>query len=185
MAQDVFKRDVSSLSQAANIVDTLTRFSKTLGAYIPVASVTEANAVASKAPAGTVWPLHFWNTATNRPMVKLSSTSSVIDEAATVPDNSVYIDGAWYALSGTQQMPSASWNHQGNSWYATTLNIPWPYTPPPGYGFSYQADATTGYTLIMSVNRGTRGGYTVCRMLNYANENPHVSTVVWQLVKVA
>ncbi|EEH64396.1 hypothetical protein HMPREF0044_0133 [Gleimia coleocanis DSM 15436] len=73
------------------------------------------------------------------------------DSAAKIADNQLVINGQGYVLTGTlSSLPSFSLtNFQGT--YAGSMNVNHPYTPPPGYGFMYETEATTGYTAVINV----------------------------------
>lgn len=189
---DKFKRTVplvdgpDNSDAPANLQTAFENYSKSDGGFIRVASKAEADQIAATVPAGTKWPLFFWDSSVGRPMVKNDSSSPTLDAIGDgVPENSIYVSGQWYEQSGRQTVPSFDWTQSSDNWWATSISIKWPFTPPPGYSFVYQVDQTNGHTFIQSVNHGFTTGATLCRLLNYAHEAPAVKTVIWQLVKVS
>lgn len=189
---DKFKRTVplvdgpENSDAPANIQVAFENYSKSDGGFIRVSSKAEADQIGATAPDGTKWPLFFWDSSVGRPLVKNDASSPTLDAIGTgVPENSIYVSGQWYEQSGTQSVPSFEWSNISDNWWATTISISWPFTPPPGYGFNYTVDNTNGHTIIQAVNRTLTSGSTTCRLLNYAHQAPSVKTVIWQLVKIS
>lgn len=104
------------------------------------------------------------------------------DPATPPPDNSIWVNGAWYVASGIQTIPAYSWVSSGNGWYATTIKMPLPYTPPAGYGFTYSMLSGNGFTLVATANPTSTEG-TDIRLLNYNHATPGLNSVQWHLAK--
>lgn len=102
---------------------------------------------------------------------------------ASAPDNSLWINGAWWRASGIQSMPSYTWAVSNtNGWYATSITFPLPYTPPVGYGFSYSILTTSSFTILSNAGKSTATG-TLCRLMNFLAEKPSGLSAQWHLVK--
>ena len=102
------------------------------------------------------------------------------------PDNSIWVSGTWYRASGIQTIPAYSWVNSGNGWYATTIAMPLPYTPPVGYGFTYSMLDGNGFTLATTANPSnttTNPGVTHIRLLNFNHSAPNLKSVQWHLAK--
>lgn len=104
------------------------------------------------------------------------------DPEPAPPDNSLWINGHWYPASGTQTLPAYTWSSTGNGWYATTIHMTLPYTPPAGYGFTYSMLSGNGFTLVATANPTSTEG-TDIRLLNYNHATPGLNSVQWHLAK--
>ena len=96
------------------------------------------------------------------------------------PDNSIWVNGKWYPASGIQTIPSYSWVTSGSGWYATTIKMPLPYTPPTGYGFTYSMLDGNGFTLVSTANPTNTPAnprVTPIRLLNFNHNAPSLKSV--------
>lgn len=100
-----------------------------------------------------------------------------------IPDNSICVDGKFYQLSGFQKIDShISWTYEkGSVVWATSLAMPFPYTPPEGYKFSYSNVLTTnGFTVVQDGR--IDGTTTLIRIMNFINKGAAITGVRWTLV---
>lgn len=100
-----------------------------------------------------------------------------------IPDNSICVDGKFYQLSGCQKIDSnISWSYSkaGIIW-ATSLEMPFPYTPPEGYKFSYSNVLTSnGFTVVQDGSFNETA--TIIRIMTFINDRAVINGVKWTLV---
>lgn len=100
-----------------------------------------------------------------------------------INDGKLVINGTPYNLTGTvSSIPSFTFSNY-NGVYAGSFNINNPYTPPAGWGFVWEMDASTGFTLVSTVGRTS--SYTICRIVQIGSSDPRaLQRLRYRLVKL-
>lgn len=182
---DVFKHVIPTGSDPADLPAALETLSKSLGTIIPVASQSEAVSIASNSPGGTEFPLFFWDR--NREVFFQISVRGAHPVEITGQYARSLVDGQWYSSSGVQSYSqTAAFRTDLTNIYVQTYYIPWPFTPPSGWGFLYTVDRSTGYTFVSNGEHDLANRRTTIRVLQIGNGSVSaLKSLRWQLVPLA
>lgn len=129
---DIFGRTIPTVNPGgvsdgpANIQTALEAYSATSGGMINVASDAEANSIATTAPEGTSFPLHFWNTTKGAHLIKETRTTPLEQVGgkqhgliSSIGHNSLNPGTAWLIRHTTIAKASEGWGVDASGSYLT------------------------------------------------------------------
>lgn len=102
----------------------------------------------------------------------------------TATENTIVVDGVEYEACGVQDVPEFSFALKEHPVNAGTINIPFPYTPPEGWGFQYFVMHSNTFSFVQSAQHKDAEKITVVRVAQFFNGNPTaLKKVGWRLTK--
>lgn len=108
------------------------------------------------------------------------------EPAKTATENTIVVNGVEYQACGVQQTPKFSFAYSAHPVNVGTVSVPYPYTPPQGWGFQYFSMHSSGFTFVQSAQWDNAKKMSYLRIVQFFNNDVTASVNVgWRLTKIA